>query len=133
MQFGVDSGDIAYIIFWLGRVWPIAAPLMFLLILRKKIHRPIAFVVFGSLACSGIYSIVGQILISMPWSTPASSSVSEKVSLLIAAAISRTLIASIIISIPMLYWLYKAYASIPPNNALNSQPPAAGTPKSGAL
>ncbi len=115
MQFGVNSSDIAYTIFWLGRIWPIAAPLMFLLILRKKIHRPFAFVVSGALACSGIYSIVGQILISMPWSTPESSSVNEKVAQLIAAAISRTFITSIIISIPMLYWLYKAYASIPPN------------------
>ncbi|GEM_PF-4092194 len=65
MLFGLEPSDALRVFLWISRLWPIVAPLIFLLVLRDRIRKPLVFFVFGALACVGIHTIAGQFFISL--------------------------------------------------------------------
>jgi hypothetical protein len=120
MLFGLEPSDALRVFLWTSRLWPILAPLAFFLVLRRRIRKPLAFFVFGALACYGIHAIVGQIFISLPYDTPASPEIDDQLLHIFVAAMGRTIVVSILVGIVVLYWLYRVHTSMTQNTSLDS-------------
>jgi len=116
MLFGLEPGKTLHIYYWVSRIWPVIAPMVFILVFRQKIRNPVAYYVFGALVCIGIYTIVGELLVNLPYHTPEAFSLGERLVQIIAAATGRAILVSIILGMAALYWLYRIYAFSPPKN-----------------
>ena len=119
MLFGLETSDALRTFLWISRLWPVLAPLLFLFVLRRRIQKPVAFFVFGALACVGVHALVGQIFISFPYETPTGADYKEQLLYIFVAATGRTIVVSILVSFAVLYWLYRVLALKTPNNSLN--------------
>jgi hypothetical protein len=96
------------LLLWVARVWPIVPALAVWLVLRARIERPVTFVVLGALVCFGVQWLVSQVaLVFTPVSAP-DASVSEQLLKVMFAAVIQNILLSLVVSLPLLWWLQRA-------------------------
>jgi hypothetical protein len=98
---------------WLARLWPLVPPLAFLLLLRGKLTRPFSFLVFGSLICLGVQWLVAQVALLRPPTSDEDVFVFEQMLDVVFAAVVQMILLSLALSLPLLWWLYRALRAKP--------------------
>jgi hypothetical protein len=113
MLFGLEPQNAMELMLWISRLWPIALPLLFLLILKVKRPSFFAFLVLGSLVCFGVQSLVSIVSISLPAAFASDASFTDKIFQVALAHLQRSIVASILLSLAPLWWLHRRLSATP--------------------
>jgi hypothetical protein len=63
--------------------------------------------VFATLVCFGVQWVVGQFSISLPVEYPADAQLPEQIAHAIRSVTMRAIVLSWVLSIPLVWWLYR--------------------------
>lgn len=103
----MDAQFSFLLLVWIGRVWPFVIASVALLFAYKKVRNGAAFFVFATLVCFGVQWGVGQFSIALPVEYPADAQLPEQIFHAVRSVAMRTIVLSWVLSIPLVWWLYR--------------------------
>lgn len=112
---GVSESDFKALtnaVLWAAWLWPPIAIGVAGILLRSRLRSAVVFVTFGVLASFGVYWLVGALSLGARVNYLAKS-VDDQIMLAVVGFALATLIVSVAISLPLLYWLYRALRKDP--------------------